>query len=401
MKVQYLKKAQQYLRWGKRSLFILGFSLMTFSANELSALAQTRQPTNAELSKLREELQQEIRRTKNNNVGAGYIIDRRTQVEKNTRESFIRAWSKVEQRLAPFMGVWYGYEDIRHIYPSKIKGHVCIVSTGEGYGRFDIGVFSNGVIITNNGQVLFKEGNFLGSGSLRNGKFISSNGEIPLNNPRPLESLNKLLNYIIEQPDKSQISQQFKAAGCTSSLPNSSANTQTQSKNVSRINNQELPPALITAIRQDFLQYREDFGSQQDSRDHRVFFVDLNNDNVKEAILYPAGGRICSNRSCGIYIYTKVGKNYKRISAQETDRYSGVAGSRNEPSMGILNTSNQGWRDIATRFFDYETRTEKWSRSRYGNNGYTDSPLVVVPTPGTILEYSSGIPTDFNKFIAP
>jgi hypothetical protein len=211
MKVRILPQAM-------RSLFILGFSLITLGANELSVLAQTRQPTNAEIKRLRQELQQQIRRTKNNNVGAGYIQDRRTQAEKNTRESFVRGWSQIEPRLAPFMGVWYGYEDIRHIYPSKIKGHVCIISTGEGYGRFDTGVFLNGVIITNNGQVLFKEGNFLGLGSLKNGKFVSSNGEIPLNNPRPLEPLNKLLDYIFEQPDKSQISQQFNNAGCTSSL---------------------------------------------------------------------------------------------------------------------------------------------------------------------------------------
>jgi len=158
---------------------------------------------------------------------------------------------------------------------------------------------------------------------------------------------------------------------------------------------------MITAIRQDFLQYQKGFSSYfRESKAHRIFFVDLNNDKVKEAILYPVGGIICSNRSCPIFIYTKIGKNYKRISAQETDRYSGVFGSRNEPSMGILKTSHQGWRDIATRFFDYKTRTEKWSRVRYGIRGYTNSPFVIVSTPQTILEYSSGVKTDFNKFLA-
>jgi hypothetical protein len=164
-------------------------------------------------------------------------------------------------------------------------------------------------------------------------------------------------------------------------------------KAVAQRNNQELPPALITAIRQDLLQYKEGFSSYfRESKAHRIFFVDLNNDNVKEAILYPAGGIICSNRSCEIFIYTKVGNNYKKISAN-------VGGSRNEPSIGVLKTSNQGWRDIATRFFDYETRTEKWSRVRYGNKGYTNSPVAIVPTPRTILKYSSGIPTDLKKFL--
>ncbi|MEH1853598.1 MAG: hypothetical protein V7L11_18440 [Nostoc sp.] len=159
------------------------------------------------------------------------------------------------------------------------------------------------------------------------------------------------------------------------------------SKAGASLNHQELPLALIAAIHQDFLQDREGF--QFYTSGHKVFFVDLNNDHVKEAILYPAGGRICSNRSCGIFIYTKVGNNYKKISADQTDRYSAVAGSRNEPSIGVLTTSNQGWRDLATRFFDYETRTEKWSRVSYRSHGYTDSPRILTSTPRTILEYSS------------
>ena len=214
------------LRQAKLRLFILGFSLITLTANELSVLAQTRQPTNTELRKLRQGLQQQIRRTKNNNVGASYLQDRRTQVEKKTRESFVRAWSKTEPELAPFFGQWVGYENISHIYPSNSKGRVCVVETAEGSGRLTTGVFSNGVIKTNIGEVLFKEGNYyLGSALLKNGRFVGNNSEIPLHSPRPVESLSGLLEYIFEASEKNQISQQFKAAGCTSSLPNSSANT--------------------------------------------------------------------------------------------------------------------------------------------------------------------------------
>ncbi|MFN7415148.1 MAG: hypothetical protein ACK5RT_14845 [Dolichospermum sp.] len=101
-----LPQVQRYLPWAKRSLFILGFSLITLGVNELSVLAQTRQPTNAEIKRLRQELQQQI-----SNVGAGSLQDRRTQVEKKTRESFVRAWSKTEPELAPFFGRWVGYEN--------------------------------------------------------------------------------------------------------------------------------------------------------------------------------------------------------------------------------------------------------------------------------------------------
>ena len=221
-----LPQVQQYLQWAKRSLFILGFSLITLGVNELSVLAQTRQPTNAEIKKLREELQQQISRIKNNNVGHDYLQDTRTQVEKKTRESFVRAWSKTEPGLAPFMGIWSGYEHSEHIYPSNTKGKVCIVSTGEGSGSLTTGILSNGLIKINGRKImLFKEGNFLGSALLKNGRFVSDNGEIPLNNPRRIEPLNRLLESIFEASEKNQISQQFKAAGCTSSLPNSSANT--------------------------------------------------------------------------------------------------------------------------------------------------------------------------------
>ena len=226
-----LPQVQRYLQGAKRSLFILGFSLITLGVNELSVLAQTRQPTNAEIKRLRQELQQQISRTKNNNVGASYLQDRRTQVEKKTRESFVRAWSKTEPELAPFFGRWVGYENSSHIYPSNSKGRVCVFETAEGSGRLTTGVFSNGVIKTNIGEVLFKEGNYyLGSALLKNGRFVGNNSEIPLHSPRPVESLSGLLEYIFEASEKNQISQQFKAAGCTSSLPNSSANKYTTPK---------------------------------------------------------------------------------------------------------------------------------------------------------------------------
>ncbi|MEH2461357.1 hypothetical protein [Nostoc sp.] len=170
------------------------------------------------------------------------------------------------------------------------------------------------------------------------------------------------------------------------------------SKAVASLNYQELSSALIAAIRQYFLQYRENFGDySRNSKYHRVFFVNLNNDHVKEAILYPASGVMCSNRSCPIFIYTKIGNNYKRISGIKVvnnDKSSTIYGSKNEPSIGVLKTSNEGWRD-------YTTRTEKWSQFRYGSHGYTDSTRVLISTPRTILEYSSGVETDFNKFLPP
>ncbi len=164
--------------------------------------------------------------------------------------------------------------------------------------------------------------------------------------------------------------------------------------------NQQLPSALIAAIRKDLWEYREGFkDSYKDNHSHKVFFIDLNNDGVKEAIVYPIGGPMCFSRGCSIYIYTKIGKNYKRISAQNPG--SGISGSRNGPSIGVMKSSHKGWRDLATRFFDYTTRTEKWSLVFYSKNGYTESSEVIISNPPTILEYSSGVDLDLHKVFYP
>ncbi|BAZ29265.1 hypothetical protein NIES4074_17070 [Cylindrospermum sp. NIES-4074] len=81
----------RYLWRGNLPLLILGFSVLTLGTNQLAVLAQIRQPTNVEIVRLRQQFQQFIRSTENNSIGAGYIQDRRTQAEKNTRESFVRS----------------------------------------------------------------------------------------------------------------------------------------------------------------------------------------------------------------------------------------------------------------------------------------------------------------------
>ncbi|WP_414530473.1 GUN4 domain-containing protein [Nodularia chucula] len=213
-----------------RSLFILGFSLATVAANQLSVLAQTRQPTNAEINRLRQELQESIRYGQNNSIAASYVEDRRTQAEKNERESFVRAWSKIEPQLAPFMGAWRGYESGRYIYPSNTKGRVCVVVQEGGTGTLNTGVLFNGVIRKNNGGLLFKEGNFLGAALLEKGRFVR-NYDIPFHHARPLQPLTKMLDslYDASPSQKNQLAQQFKAAGCTTSV--ASLNSQNISNN--------------------------------------------------------------------------------------------------------------------------------------------------------------------------
>jgi len=203
-----------------RSILGLVVSLAVLGAGSLPVLAQSqRYPTATQLQRLRQQFRQSIRSIQNDQVGANYIQDRRTQAQRQNRESFVRAWSNIEPEAATFFGSWSGYEEIRHIYPSNIRGRVCIVTTGEGYGSVSLGFVSNGQIRTNNGEVIFKEGNYLGVAKLDNNKPVIPL-EIPLNSPKPLETATQLREFIIEVQDKNRVIQQFNASGCTASLPN-------------------------------------------------------------------------------------------------------------------------------------------------------------------------------------
>ena len=190
----------------------------------LTPLAQNTSAKNAELQKLRRELKQGVESRKKISVAAVYIEDRRTQTEKQARNSFVAAWSKVEPNLANFMGAWVGYEDVRYIYPSKTKGRVCIIKNVLGDFSFTTGKSLGKAIQTDNGEVLFKEGNYLGTAILKNGR-LTSNYDVPFHSPTPLSALPKFLNLVDSasvisgNSYRNLIQKRFKDAGCTSQKP--------------------------------------------------------------------------------------------------------------------------------------------------------------------------------------
>lgn len=190
----------------------------------LTRLAHNTSAKNAELQKLRRELKQGVESRKKSSVAAVYIEDRRTQTEKQARNNFVAAWSKLEPNLAPFMGVWGGYEDVRYIYPSKTKGRVCIIKNVLGDFSFTTGKSLGKAIQTDNGEVLFKEGNYLGTAIPKNGR-LTRNYDVPFHSPTPLSALPKLLNLVDSYRDFSGssyrylIQKRFKDAGCTTRRP--------------------------------------------------------------------------------------------------------------------------------------------------------------------------------------
>lgn len=202
-----------------RSLLYIAVTSAILATGLLPVFAQSqRYPTAREMQRLRILFRQRIQATQNNEVGAGYIQDRRSQAEVQNRQSFVRNWSRVEPALAPFLGSWSGYEEVLHIYPSSVRGRACIVITGEGHGSFTTGSISNGQIRYSNQKVLFIEGNYMGVATVENNK-PAIQVEIPLNSPTPLVPISQLREYM-EPSEYSIIRQQFNAAGCTASLPN-------------------------------------------------------------------------------------------------------------------------------------------------------------------------------------
>ncbi|MGB7711461.1 MAG: hypothetical protein WBL95_18325, partial [Microcoleus sp.] len=143
------------------------------------------------------------------------------------------AWSKVDPGVVPFLGAYRALEEGKFIYPSNTKDRVCIIDTFIGDGRgnttepygilFTVGSVSNRTIRTSNNHVFIQKGDYLGDtyvqknearlygynliGSLKPPSVIVT--QIPGRN------INSLPEWV-----KQEIIQKFKAAGCTTSLPN-------------------------------------------------------------------------------------------------------------------------------------------------------------------------------------
>lgn len=150
-----------------------------------------------------------------------YIQDRRNENETQKLKAFVRAWLPVNPDVAPFIGQWTALEETQNIYPSTIKGKVCIIETFIPTAN-DIGIsFAQGTISgkqvrTSERTILVQQGNYLGV------TFINtSNNQAGIYEyawPKPLVDPSKLISYI-PQADRNRLLQQFKEAGCSDSLP--------------------------------------------------------------------------------------------------------------------------------------------------------------------------------------
>jgi hypothetical protein len=182
-------------------------------SNPMSA-APERYPTNSEIKTIRQKFLQRIAKMKSDKVGSSLIRDRRSAKERQAMNLFVKSWSRVDPSIASFLGSWSG-DWLFYIYPSKKSQKVCVLSLDEGHLSFE-GAFSihNGIIRRGGGQVILREGLYLGTGSIQNGKPEYSD-QIPFGSPTLPPSITEVVNSSREEEGKKDsIRQRFKENGC-------------------------------------------------------------------------------------------------------------------------------------------------------------------------------------------
>lgn len=201
-----------------KGLFPLGLGLVILMATSIKVFAQVefeRYPTTAEIQKLREKLRQQIQALEN----SGEVQDSRTLAEKQRREAFVRAWSRVDPSAAPFLGNWLGYEEGLSIYPSNTRGRVCLIYIAPTEAELRLGTVSNGQIRTTDGAILLQEGDYIAIAHVSDNQ-ADIPVEIPYHSPRVLESARQFAQSSATNAQQvNQVVRAFNSAGCTASLP--------------------------------------------------------------------------------------------------------------------------------------------------------------------------------------
>jgi len=82
------------------------------------------------------------------------LDDKRSQFEINSINQFVSAWQRVDPSIAPFLGNWSAYQENLELYPSIIRGQVCVIreyfaGSREGTKRLlNVGKVSGDKLIT-------------------------------------------------------------------------------------------------------------------------------------------------------------------------------------------------------------------------------------------------------------
>lgn len=205
-----------------RSPITITISLAIFAITSLPIVAQQskRYPTENQLQQLMNQFRNFVASPPEGSRGF-YLRDPRNAAQSRDLKAFVRAWLPVNPDIAPFIGQWTALEETTNIYPSTIKGKVCIVETfippQSDIGiSFAVGTVSGKSIKTSNLTVLLQQGNYLGVA------FINTSNDRPgiyeYAWPKPLTNPAELMRDV-PPASRNQLLKQFKEAGCTHALP--------------------------------------------------------------------------------------------------------------------------------------------------------------------------------------
>jgi hypothetical protein len=175
----------------------------------LPGLAQSqRHPTDAEIQELLRDLRQKSRDA----VDAEFYQDRRSSQERQQRDALVKAWSRVDQAIAPFLGNWVAIEENLMIFPAKNRGEVCIIGSYLDITDFYLGKVVDGILRTDMNLTYVLDSGFLVS------TFVVDNqpGHYEYANPLPLENPLTSRYYTQLHP---KVVQQFRQAGCKVGMP--------------------------------------------------------------------------------------------------------------------------------------------------------------------------------------
>ncbi len=216
-----------------RSLFYLTVILVILGITSLPVLAigrSQRYPTAAEIQQLIRQFRQQASTPapEGSICCTGSERDLRSSATRRVADSFVRAWSRVNPDIAPFLGMWVSNNSSVTVYPSNVRGRACVILAGneDNYEYFSTATFHQGHLRLNDGvlasRVLVRQRNQFGT------PFLLSTGiydRVP-----NFTIYIDVLAYIRDRPaqvlsspnlrENSRIYQQFNAAGCTASLPN-------------------------------------------------------------------------------------------------------------------------------------------------------------------------------------
>ena len=178
------------------------------------AVAQTNQyPTQQDVQRLTRGFAQRVERSE------PYLSPANDPLSTRRLRSFVNAWSQVDSSVAPFLGYWTGgngTDGFMMIFPSRIKGKVCVIGIDEGSAGFSLETVQNSQIrFTRIPHLLVRQGNYLGLiEKVNNQSQIYAYGAAKPLEP-PVQS-----SILLQTPEASRVIQQFNTSGCTASLPN-------------------------------------------------------------------------------------------------------------------------------------------------------------------------------------